>query len=64
MIHRLPPRDPAFLLELAQLPMLELRRPRDWDAAADARERLLDAVTPLRQRPLPERARNAERPGG
>jgi hypothetical protein len=44
VIHRLPPRDPALLLELAALPMLELRRPRDWDAAAEARECLLDAV--------------------
>jgi hypothetical protein len=44
VIHRLPPRDPALLLELAALPMLELRRPRDWDAAADARARVLDAA--------------------
>jgi hypothetical protein len=44
VIHRLPPRDPAFLLELAGLPMLELRRPRNWDAADEARERLLDSI--------------------
>ena len=44
VIHRLPPRDPAFLLELAALPMLELRRPRDWNAEAEARERLIDAI--------------------
>jgi len=32
------------LLELAALPMLELRRPRDWNAEAEARERLIDAI--------------------
>jgi hypothetical protein len=44
VIHRLPPRDPAFLLELAQLPMLQFRRPRDWDAMAAASERLVEAI--------------------
>ena len=54
VIHRLPPRDPALLLELAALPMLELRRPRDWDAAAGARSACLTPLSPLPQRPLPE----------
>ena len=42
VIHRLPPRDPAFLLELGTLPMLELRRPRAWEAGDEAAQRLLD----------------------
>ena len=47
VIHRLPPRDPAFLLELSSLPMLELRRPRAWEAGDEAAERLLDATERL-----------------
>lgn len=41
---RIPPRDPAQLLELATLPAWELRRPRSWDALADAVACLRDAV--------------------
>lgn len=40
----LPPPDPRALIELGTLPMLELRRPREWDAAADAASRLLEAL--------------------
>ena len=40
----LPPADPGRLVELSALPMLELRRPRDWGAAAGAVELLLDAL--------------------
>jgi hypothetical protein len=39
----LEPRDPAMLIGLSSLPMLELSRPARWDAAADALERLLSA---------------------
>jgi hypothetical protein len=42
---RLPPvGGGAALLELAALPVLELRRPRDWASADEAGERLLAAV--------------------
>ena len=41
---RLAPRDPHVLVRLSSLPMVELRRPREWDAAADAADRLLDAL--------------------
>ena len=30
--------------ELSALPMVELRRPREWEQAADAADRLLDAL--------------------
>ncbi len=38
------PADPSALLELAALPALELRRPRDWDAFDAAGEALLAAL--------------------
>jgi hypothetical protein len=41
---RLAPRDPNVLVQLSALPMVELRRPREWEQAADAAERLLDAL--------------------
>jgi hypothetical protein len=41
---RLPPPDPAALLALSALPVLELRRPRRWEALADAADRLLGAI--------------------
>jgi hypothetical protein len=41
---RLAPRDPGLLVELSGLPMLELRRPREWGRAADAADRLLDTL--------------------
>jgi hypothetical protein len=42
---RIPPRDPALLVALSALPMVELRRPREWRRAGDAADRLLGAVT-------------------
>jgi hypothetical protein len=36
VIHRLPPADPAFFLDIASLPMIELQRPRDWGAMDEA----------------------------
>jgi hypothetical protein len=41
---RLSPRDPGVLAALSALPMVELRRPRDWGATADAADRLLGAL--------------------
>jgi hypothetical protein len=41
---RLAPRDPALLVELSALPMVELRRPREWGRAADAADQLLCAL--------------------
>ena len=41
---RLPPRDPARLLQLAGLPAWELRRPLDWSALEVAADVLLDLV--------------------
>ncbi len=41
---RLAPGDPHALAELSALPMVELRRPREWGAAADAADRLLCAL--------------------
>lgn len=41
---RLPPPDHEAFLAFADLPALELVRPRRWDSVADAGERLLDAV--------------------
>jgi hypothetical protein len=37
--------DPEALMELASLPMLELRRPRRWEALDAAAQRLLDALS-------------------
>lgn len=39
-----PPPDPASLIELAALPMLELRRPRDWRVLEAAAQLLLDRL--------------------
>ena len=41
---RLAPSHPHALAKLSALPMVELRRPREWDAAADAADRLLCAL--------------------
>jgi hypothetical protein len=41
---RVPASDPALLVELAALPALELRRPRDWSSLAEAAGRLLDRL--------------------
>jgi hypothetical protein len=41
---RLPPRDPAALLDLAALPAWELRRPKDWVALRSATDALLAAI--------------------
>jgi hypothetical protein len=41
---RLAPRDPNVLVQLSALPMVELRRPREWGRAADAADRLLGAL--------------------
>jgi hypothetical protein len=41
---RLAPQDPALLVELSALPMVELRRPREWGRAADAADRLVCAL--------------------
>jgi hypothetical protein len=41
---RLTPRDPQLLVHLSALPMVELRRPREWGRAADAADRLLCAL--------------------
>ena len=41
---RLAPDDAEVLMRLASFPVLRLRRPRQWDALAPARERLLDAI--------------------
>lgn len=41
---RLAPRDPNVLVQLSALPMVELRRPREWGQAADAADRLLGAL--------------------
>ena len=38
---RLIPRDPDLLVHLSALPMVELRRPREWGRAADAADQLL-----------------------
>ena len=40
----LPPRNPQALLELAALPFLELRRPRDWASLPEAADRLLQTL--------------------
>jgi hypothetical protein len=37
--------DPGWLLELSSLPVLEFSRPRRWDAAGEAAQRLLEALT-------------------
>jgi hypothetical protein len=44
---RLPPRNPGVLVHLSSLPLLELRRPRRWQALPDATARLLDALDRL-----------------
>jgi hypothetical protein len=41
---RLAPQDPGLLVQLSALPMLELRRPREWRRAGDAADRLLDTL--------------------
>ena len=41
---RLPPPDPAALLALSALPVLELRRPQRWEALAEVADRLLGAI--------------------
>jgi hypothetical protein len=41
---RLVPRDPQLLVQLSALPMVELRRPREWGHAADAADQLLCAL--------------------
>jgi hypothetical protein len=41
---RLLPRDPDLLVHLSALPMVELRRPREWGDAADAADQLLCAL--------------------
>jgi hypothetical protein len=41
---RLPPKDPARLLDLAGLPAWELRRPHDWTALDAATDALIDLV--------------------
>jgi len=41
---RLPPPDPAALVELARLPGFELRRPRGLDSLPEAVDRLVNAV--------------------
>jgi hypothetical protein len=41
---RLPPKDPARLLDLAGLPAWELRRPHDWNALDAATDALIDLV--------------------
>jgi hypothetical protein len=41
---RVPASDPALLVDLAALPALELRRPRDWGSLPEAGNRLLDAL--------------------
>jgi hypothetical protein len=41
---RIAPPDPARLIELSSLPMIELRRPRDWKRCAEAGDRLVDAL--------------------
>jgi hypothetical protein len=43
-IARLEPADPTPILELSTLPMLELRRPRDWGAAAATADLLMEAL--------------------
>lgn len=42
---RLPPPDPRRFFDLAALPFLELRRPRDWSVAEDAAHLLLGAIS-------------------
>ena len=41
---RLPPKDPARLLDLAGLPAWELRRPHDWNALDAATDALIELV--------------------
>jgi hypothetical protein len=41
---RLPPKDPARLIDLAALPAWELRRPRAWESLDHAADVLLDLV--------------------
>jgi hypothetical protein len=41
---RVPPRDPAALLDLAALPAWELRRPKRWSSLGDAVECLLETA--------------------
>jgi hypothetical protein len=41
---RLAPCDPTLLVELSALPMVELRRPREWGRAGDAADQLLCAL--------------------
>jgi hypothetical protein len=41
---RLVPRDPQLLVQLSALPMVELRRPREWGHAVDAADQLLCAL--------------------
>jgi hypothetical protein len=43
-VARLEPADPAPMLELSALPMLELGRPRDWKQSGAAAQLLLDAL--------------------
>lgn len=43
-IARLEPADPAPMLELSALPMLELQRPRDWKQSGANAQLLLDAL--------------------
>jgi hypothetical protein len=43
-IARLEPADAAPILELSALPMLELRRPRDWGDAETAADLLMEAL--------------------
>jgi hypothetical protein len=42
---RIAPADPGRLVELSSLPMLELRRPRDWDYAGVAGDKLVEALS-------------------
>jgi hypothetical protein len=48
VIRHLPPTDAAFLLDIASVPILELRRPRDWSSSDEACERLLTAARAAR----------------
>ncbi len=44
VIRGLTPTHPAFLLDIASVPMIELRRPRDWSVSDEACGRLLAAA--------------------
>ena len=44
VIRRRAPTDPAFLLDIASVPMIELCRPRDWSVSDEACGRLVAAA--------------------